>query len=122
LYTFRTGENDNGYTLGDRYDVTTWASKMVSNSTSLSFRLDLSDWDNIDGADTKLLAMPTVPTKDPNLRGGTRVDALVGVNFVPPGLTSLRLAAEVGVPVYQKLDGPQLETDMVFTLGGQYTF
>lgn len=122
LYTFRTGENDNGYTLGDRYDVTTWVAKMVSNSTSLSFRLDMNDWDNIDGADTKLLPMPTVPTKDTNLRAGTRVDALVGVNFVPPSLTSLRLAAEVGLPVYQKLDGPQLETDMVFTLGAQYTF
>jgi hypothetical protein len=66
--------------------------------------------------------MPTVPTKDPDLRGGTRVDALLGVNFVPQGLKSLRLAAEAGVPVYQKLDGPQLETDLVFTLGAQFTF
>ena len=122
LYTFRTGENDNGYTLGDKFDATAWAAKQVAKSTSLSFRLKLSDWDNIDGADTKLLPMPTVPTKDPDLRAGTRVDALVGVNFVPPSLTSLRLAAEVGVPAYQKLDGPQLETDMVFTLGAQYTF
>ena len=63
-----------------------------------------------------------VPTADPNLRGGTRVDVLVGVNFVPPALNSLRLAVEAGVPVYQKLDGPQLETDLVFTLGAQYTF
>ena len=122
LYTLRTGENDNGYTLGDRFDATAWAAKQVAKSTSLSFRLKLSDWDNIDGADTKLLPMPTVPTKDPDLRGGTRVDALVGVNFVPPALTSLRLAAEVGVPAYQKLDGPQLETDLIFTLGAQYTF
>jgi hypothetical protein len=122
LYTLRTGENDNGYTLGDSFDATAWAAKQVAKSTSLSFRLKLSDWDNIDGADTKLLPMPTVPTKDPDLRGGTRVDALVGINFVPPSLSSLRLAAEVGVPAYQKLDGPQLETDMVFTLGAQYTF
>ena len=122
LYTLRTGENDNGYTLGDRFDATAWAAKQVARSTSLSFRLKLSDWGNIDGADTKLLPMPTVPTKDPDLRGGTRVDALVGINFVPPSLTSLRLAAEVGVPAYQELDGPQLETDVVFTLGAQYTF
>ncbi len=122
LYIFRVGENDNGYTLGDKFDVTAWAAKQVAKSTSLSFRLKLSDWDNIDGADTKLLPMPTVPTKDPDLRGGTRVDALVGINFVPPAFASLRLAAEVGVPAYQKLDGPQLETDMVFTLGAQYTF
>ena len=122
LYTFRTGENDNGYTLGDRYDVTSWAAKQVASSTSISFRLKLSDWDNIDGSDAKLLPGPTVPTKNTDLRAGTRVDALVGINFVPPSFNSLRLAAEVGVPVYQKLDGPQLETDMVLTLGAQYTF
>lgn len=122
LYTLRTGENDNGYTLGDKFDVTAWTAKKVTDAASLSFRLKYMDWDNIDGADTKLAAMPTVPTKDPNLRGGTRIDALVGVNFVPPGYTALRLAAEVGMPAYQKLDGPQLETDFVFTLGAQYTF
>lgn len=123
LYTFRTGTNDNGYTLGDKLDATAWAAKKVANSTSLSFRVKALDWDNIDGSDSKLMLMPSmVPTADPNLRGGTRVDALVGVNFVPPALSNLRLAAEAGLPVYQKLDGPQLETDLVFTLGAQYTF
>jgi len=123
LYTFRTGSNDNGYTLGDKLDATVWAAKQVAKSTSLSFRLKALDWDNINGTDDKLMLMPSmVPTADPDLRGGTRVDALVGINFVPPGLTSLRLAAEAGLPVYQKLDGPQLETDLTFTLGAQYTF
>lgn len=123
LYTFRTGSNDNGYTLGDKLDASVWAAKQVAKSTSLSFRLKALDWDNIDGSDNKLMLMPSmVPTADPNLRGGTRVDALVGVNYVPQVLNSLRLAAEVGAPVYQKLDGPQLETDLVFTLGAQYTF
>lgn len=122
MYTFRTGENDNGYTLGNKLEVTAWAAMQIAKSTSVSFRLKALDWENIDGTDTKLLPMPTVPTKDPDLRAGSRVDALVGINLVPPGMTSLRLAAEAGVPVYQKLDGPQLETDMVFTLGAQYTF
>ncbi len=54
LYTFRTGENDNGYTLGNKLEATAWAAKKVSKSTSLSFRLKALDWDNIDGADTKL--------------------------------------------------------------------
>lgn len=123
LYTLRTGTNDNGYTLGDRLDATVWAAKQVARSTSLSFRLKAQDWDNIDGTDNKLMLMPSmVPTADPNLRGGTRVDALLGLNYVPAALNSLRLAAEAGVPVYQKLDGPQLETDLVLTLGAQYTF
>lgn len=39
--------------------------------------------------------MPSmVPTADPNLRGGTRVDALAGINFATPGLKSLRLGAQ----------------------------
>ncbi len=122
LYTMRTGTNDNGYTLGNKLDLTAWIARKLVQSTSVSFRLNALDWDNIDGADTKLLPMPTMPTKDPDLRGGTRVDALLGVNFVPQALKSLRLAAEAGVPVYQKLDGPQLETDLVFTLGAQFTF
>ncbi len=123
LFTIRTGENDNGYTLGDKLDMSAWAAKKVSGSVSLSFRLNAQNWGNIDGSDSKqMLPLMAVPTVDPNLRGGTRVDVLVGINFVPSGLSDLRLAAEVGVPAYQKLDGPQLETDMVFTLGAQYTF
>ncbi len=41
---------------------------------------------------------------------------------VPSGvLHGFRLAAEGIVPFYQKLDGPQLETDWVLMLGAQYT-
>lgn len=123
LYTIRTGSNDNGYTLGNRLEATTWVAKRLAKSTSLSVRIKAMDWDNIDGSDDKLMLPPTaVPTADPNLRAGKRVDALVGINFVPMALTSLRLAAEAGAPIYQSLEGPQLETDLVFTLGAQYTF
>jgi len=123
LYTLRTGSNDNGYTLGDRIDATVWGAKRISRSTSLSVRVKAQDWNNIDGSDNTLTLSPgMVPTADPDLRGGRRVDALFGINFVPAKLSSLRLAAEAGVPVCQKLDGPQLETDFIFTLGGQYTF
>jgi hypothetical protein len=123
LYTLRTGTNDNGYTLGNKLNLSAWVAKKVAESTSLSFRLNGLDWGNIDGTDNNLMLLPgMVPTADPNLRGGTRIDALVGINFVTPGLKSLRLAAEAGAPVYQNLDGPQLETDLVFTLGAQFTF
>jgi hypothetical protein len=123
LYTLRTGTNDNGYTLGNKLNLSAWVAKKIAESTSLSFRLNGLDWDNIDGTDNKLMLMPSmVPTADPNLRGGTRIDALIGINFVTPGLKSLRLAAEAGAPVYQDLDGPQLETDLVLSLGAQFTF
>jgi len=122
LYTYRISENDNGYTLGNKFNASVWAAKILNHSFSLSARLNALDWENIDGADERLAAKPTVPTKNTDLRGGTRIDALVGVNYVAHSLNHLRFALEVGMPVYQDLNGPQLETDLVFTLGTQYTF
>lgn len=117
--TLRTGENDNGYTLGDAINLNAWLAKQFDDGISGSFRLNIKDWDNIDGADTRLAPMPTVPTKNTDLRGGTRVDASVGVNFTMGNHT---IGLEYGVPVHQDLDGPQLETDSVITIGWQGTY
>ena len=49
----------------------------------------------------------------PDFYGGDRVDLLFGVNMIGQRgvICGYRLAAEFGVPVYQRLNGPQLETD-----------
>jgi len=122
LYTYRSGTNDNGYSLGNRLNISAWFAKTLSHSFSMSARLNAHDWENVDGSDTTLSPMPTVPTKNPELRGGSRVDALLGMNYVAHGWDNVRFAFEVGAPIYQDLNGPQLETDLVFTLGTQYTF
>ena len=43
---------------------------------------------------------------------------------LPPEKTAemQEIAAEAGVPLYQNLDGPQLETDLIVTVGAQYAF
>jgi hypothetical protein len=122
LYTHRLGDNKNNYTLGDKINASLWGAKLLNHGFSVSARVNVLDWNNIGGDDKKLSLMPTVPTKDTSLRGGTRVDTLLGVNYVASQLNHMRFAFEVGVPVYQHLNGPQLETDYVFTLGTQYTF
>jgi len=66
-----------------------------------------------------------VPTARPDLRAGRRVDALIGLDIQPFDdklLNGHRLALEFGVPLYQHLDGPQLESDYRLTLGWQYSF
>jgi hypothetical protein len=66
-----------------------------------------------------------VPTADPDLRGGTDIDILGGLNFyVPLGkfLGKHRFAIEGGAPVYQDLEGPQLERNFTITLGWQKAF
>jgi len=64
------------------------------------------------------------PTVREELRGGTRVGIPLGLNlYFPSGaLKGHRIAAEWHIPVYQTLNGPQLETDWVLTLGWQKSF
>jgi len=65
-----------------------------------------------------------VPTLDPRLRGGNRVDVSLGLNYyIPTGaLAGHRIAVEMSLPVLQDPSGPQLETDGVLTLGWQKSF
>jgi hypothetical protein len=118
LAVVRLGENDNDYTLGNRFDATAWMTRLLGSGFSGSARFDWNWWDDVDGADPELNPA-VVPTADPDLRGGSRLDALLGLNFVHGGLS---LAVEGGVPVYQDLDGPQLETDWLLALRVQWGF
>jgi hypothetical protein len=127
LATLRTGENDRGYTLGDRVDSTGWMARRLGTSWSVSGRLAWSDWGNVEGADPELagaVAMRMVPTAFPNLRGGSRLDAGAGLNFevMEGAAKGLRFSAELLVPMSQDLDGPQLETDRQLVFGMQYSW
>ncbi|MGB5233954.1 MAG: hypothetical protein WBN85_02085 [Candidatus Macondimonas sp.] len=123
IATIRTGENDEGYTLGNRTDLTGWVAYGWTPAVSTSLRLAAASWGNIDGQDKRI--SPTMsPAADPRAQGGDRVDVGLGANFyVPEGpLRGHRLGLEVLLPVAQRLDGPQLETDWAAVLGWQYAF
>ena len=113
------GENDEDYTLGDRIDATAWAARRLG-SASISLRLRGAHWKEIDGADPDLNPA-MVPTADPDNFGGDRVDLLAGANWYGQNgfLRGHRLALELGIPVYQDLNGPQMELDWVATVGWQ---
>lgn len=131
---FRTGDNANGYRLGNKYWLTAWGAVKFSNWLSGSLRMQGRRNENISGVDDKLTdPVPTpggpvpaaqfVPTADPNLRAGTQIEVGVGLNtsIANGPLHGLRFAVEGLIPYYQKLDGPQLETDWVIVAGVQYT-
>jgi hypothetical protein len=65
-----------------------------------------------------------VPTANPSLRGGKRFDLGVGLNFevACQTLHGQRLAVEFIKPLWQALDGPQLEDDWELVVGWQYAF
>ena len=118
LGVVRLGENENSYTLGNRFEADAWLSRVFGAGLSGSARVDWNWWGDIDGADPEL--NPAMgPTADPDLRAGSRIDALLGVNYVRGKFS---LAVEGGVPFYQDLDGPQLETDWLLSLALDYSF
>ena len=120
----RMNENDRDYRLGHRFDATSWLAWAWCNAFSTSVRLDYSLWGDVSGADSRLNPN-MVPTAVPQLRGGERLDLLFGFNLlmIEDGpLKGHRFAVEGGFPVHQDLDGPQLETDWLLTVGWQYAF
>ena len=119
----RAGKNSRGYRLGDELEFSAWATYGWAEWVSTSLRLQGDFWDDIHGADPALNPM-TIPTADPDRRAGARVSVLPGLEFfVPRGFfRNQRTAVELGVPVFQSLDGPQLETDWWVSLGWQWVF
>lgn len=113
------GTNDEGYSLGDKHELTAWAAFQWVPWLSTSFRLDAMSQDDIDGIDDQIVA--PVQTANPDNIGGERVDALFGFNLMGQSgvLRGHRVAVEFGVPIYQHLNGPQLETDYLVTVGYQ---
>ena len=125
--TIRLHDNANDYRLGNRLAGTVWGAATFNPYFSASARVALSTWGDIRGADPAYAGgvdNQLVPTIFPTLRDGTRADVSLGLNAYLPNAAphGLRLAAEVGLPVYQSLSGPQLETSLIGTVGVQYAF
>jgi hypothetical protein len=127
----RLGRNDNGYSLGNKVQLQTWHAWVINTDLSFSTRLNLEQWENIDGDDDKRKIPATiimgenkvgsVPTVDPQNQGGLRADIALGLNGVY-GKEQHRVGLEVVVPVQQHLNGIQLERDLSFVMGYQKAF
>ena len=145
----RLGENGEGYSLGNRFQATAWYARKLSDMLSASARIEGVTWGNIDGQDTAMNQMMS-PNARADLRGGERVDILFGLNIfldtdkwdkwdrlfvdkdngqllqAKPKENSMdketRLGIEIGFPVHQDLDGPQMESDWRLMVGLQVSF
>jgi hypothetical protein len=119
LGTIRTGKNKRGYQLGSVGDFSLWGARQWNENIGTSLRLNGTTWGNISGRDSRLNAR-VIPTADPGLRAGSRLDALLGLSG--DFGNGHRLSIEGGLPIAQSLDGPQLETDFVLTAGWQFAW
>ena len=122
--TFHVNDNDRGYKLGDRFDMTAWVSYNVMDEwISLSARVVREEWGSVAGLDPETNTLED-PRADPFATGGTLVQLPIGFTlYVREGaLEGHRFSVEYFQPVHQDLNGPQLQVDNVVTIGWQVAF
>ena len=127
----RLTENSRDYRLGHQFEATYWSAYKLTDFLSVSGRLRYNVQGEINGLDTELgqinpmnNALSTVPTVFPENFGGSQLFFGGGLNiYIPDGpLKNIRIAGEAQWPILRNLNGPQMETDDILTLGIQYSF
>jgi hypothetical protein len=109
-YRGRLALDDNAehYHYGAQNELTGWGGYSWIPGFTTTARIDGAVQDRIHGADPQITGL--MQGTNPRFYGGTHLDLLggfeiAGKNF---GLNGMQLAVEVGGPVYQNLNGPQL--------------
>jgi len=120
--TLRLDESDQGYSHGAAAKLTGWLGYRCADWVSTSARVTGWTLGEIEGRDAKIIG--PVQTADPGNYGGKQVWLGLGANFAltEAGLKGHRLGVEVELPLYRDLNGPQVETDWMLTVGWQYSF
>ena len=101
--------NHAGYKLGNELTLNTWAAYQWTHWFSSSFRISANSAGKIQGSDTQIYESVEPAAAHSNY-GGKTVTALVGINyfFKDDLLQNSKIAAELGIPLYQYLNGIQL--------------
>ncbi len=129
--TFRTHENHHNYRLGHGFESTAWIGKKFTSWLSAAPRFRYTYEGELKGNQAGVGLNPpfaptrrTVTTAFGENYGGHSIDLGASVNiFIPSGwLKGHRLAFEFMAPVYQNLNGLQLETDYTVTAGWQFAW
>lgn len=114
-------ENDRGYQLGDIFEIVTWVGYVPTGILSLEAGISYKNTGSLSGVQEDVGQMGpagrSVTTAFNENYGSERVDALAGVNVLFKN--GHRLAVDVRFPLWQDLDGVQLETDYTLSLGWQ---
>lgn len=115
--------NDNKYRFGNRGAASVWVARKASDYLSYSLRLYGESQGKLDGDRDDLNPM-MVTTADPDNYGGEYASLSYGLNLYLPGgaLKGHRFALEYTIPLYQKMNGIQLEREPSLNAGWQLAF
>jgi len=113
-YTYRTARNEYHYNLGNDLSLTSWIQRSLGPFAA-SFRFAYTNWGQIQGRDPaidSLLAAASLPDADPHNYGGQLLEGLIGLAYQKGAFS---VGAEFGKPLYQNLNGLQLERDWILS-------
>jgi len=125
-YVLRTGENSEGYTLGNKYTLDGLIRFHFSSAINGDLSLSFLEFDSISGRDKELARSLCndsgcmSPTADYLNSGGRRADFKLGVKYESSQMSSV--AFDFSRPIYQNLTGPQMRTDWIASFKFGYMF
>lgn len=123
LATIRIGESSEGYRWGNEYVLNTWVGYNLTNWMSVAGQVSARRQTKMSGRDEMLNPM-MVTTADTKNTGFTKVYSNVALNFSfgeNPVLRDFKAGLSYGLPVYQKVEGIQMNEKDSFTIGLRYS-
>jgi hypothetical protein len=119
---YPTANNDDGWRMGNFTQLTAWGGYDFNDHVTGTLRLAGTTEDSIQGQDPRISG-PS-PRANPDFYGGDSAEAFIGViaKFKTFGNHRGRIAAEVGMPFYQDLNGVQLAKSWSLTLSAMAHF
>ena len=124
-------KNSNDYRLGHKFELLGWAGYNLTEWLGLNGGLSYGytgeskgEQKNVGRVAPPMMTRQSVTTAFGENYGGERLDVILGVNLLAPSglLKGHRLALDLRLPLWQELNGYQLETDAQLTLGWQKAF
>ncbi len=113
-------ENSAGYRLGNQAQLTGWGAYEVGKGLTLNAIIRAETLGDINGSDDRITA--PVQTADPDNYGGDWVEIGAGFIYEPQKLENLSIGLDLRTPIYQDLNGVQLERDYALTAGITFRF
>lgn len=122
-------ENDNDYRLGNKFELLNWVGYNLTEWLGLNGGLSYGYTGKLKGDQNGVgtagpMGLNSVTTAFADNYGGERLDVILGINLLKPDgfLRGHRLSVDVRLPLWQDLNGYQLETDSVVTVGWSKAF
>ncbi len=113
-------DNHRGYRKGDVVSFSGWLAHDVTDWLSGSLRLGFDHWRRHHGK--RGVGQDDHVSSRRSATAGKRLELSPGVSVGIPWVDEQRLSFEASWPVYQNLNGPQVERDWTLTTGWEWVF